>query len=47
MSLIVAQASADNESRMGCLFKSDVLGTDANKGAEVCTAVRRGIGELH
>ena len=44
---MVAQASVDNESQMGCLSRSDVSGTNTNKGAEVCTTVWSRTGELH
>ena len=44
---MVAQASTDNESWMGCPSKSDSLGTDANKGTKVCTTVQSRTGELH
>ena len=47
VSLMVAQASADNENQMGCPFKSDVSGTDTDKGAEVCTTVWSRISELY
>ena len=37
----------DNESWIGCPSRSDASGTDADKGAKVCTMVQREIGELH
>ena len=46
-SLMVAQASTDNENQMGCPFRSNALGTDSDKGVEMCTTVRSKIGELH
>ena len=39
VSMMVAQASMDNESQMECPSRFDVLGTDTDKGAKVCTTV--------
>ena len=46
-SLMVVQASTDNENWMGCPSRSNALGTDSDKGVEMCTTVWSNISELH